>query len=404
MTNRALLLAAVASGTSTIANALVADDTLVTADAVAALGAAVRPDGDIGGWVVDGLGGPPAPSRTVRIWCGMAGTLARFLPAVCAAGRGTFAIDADPQLRGRPLQPLIAALTAQGARVGPEGATSLPIELTASGLSGGRVVVHGTATSSQFLSGLMLAAPFARRPTTFDTALSVSESYVDLTAYAMREFGVHAARHDGIIEVPTGAYRAARVTVSPDPSTTSYFLAAAAVTGSTVTLPGVHLPAWPTGDLALVGFLERMGCRVLSRNPLMLAGPDKLAGVEANMSDSSDVFMTLACVAPFASSPTSITGIRHTRYKESDRISAVAANLGAAGVRVDVGADRITIHPARPRSARLPTFRDHRIAMSFAVLGLRVPLELEDAEVVGKTCPTFFELWRNTGALVRRIP
>ena len=205
---------------------------------------------------------------------------------------------------------------------------------------------------------------------------------------------------DATISVAPQRYRACSHSVEPDASTASYFLGGAAVSATTVELPGLDLDATRQGDIRLAYLLERMGCRVVKRAPLTLRGTPDLRGIEANMGDCSDVFMTLACVAPFANSPTTIRGIEHVRRKETDRIEAVSTNLARLGVSTEVGTDFLRVHPATPQSARLPTFRDHRIAMAFSVIGLKVPVEIEEPEVVAKTCPSFFELWRRSGARV----
>jgi 3-phosphoshikimate 1-carboxyvinyltransferase len=220
----------------------------------------------------------------------------------------------------------------------------------------------------------------------------------------MAAFGVGVVRGDGALAVRPGGYRAAQLEIEPDVSTASYFLASAALTGTTVTLGGLDLDATGQGDIELVSHLQRMGCVVTGRSPLSLRGPERLAGVDVDMGSSSDVFMTLACVAPFADGPTTIRGVGHARVKESDRVGATAANLRRLGLQVDEGPDHLTIHPGRPRTARLPTYEDHRIAMAFSLIGTRVPVELCEPEVVAKTCPTFFDLWRRTGAVVEALP
>jgi 3-phosphoshikimate 1-carboxyvinyltransferase len=198
--------------------------------------------------------------------------------------------------------------------------------------------------------------------------------------------------------VAPGGYRATEFEIEPDASTASYFLASAALTGTTVELPGLDLSRTNQGDTELVGFLQQMGCEVTESGNLELTGPLQLQGVEVDMGNSSDVFMTLACAAPFADGPTTIEGIGHARVKESDRIAATAENLRRLGIEVDEGPDHLRIHPGTPRTARLPTYEDHRIAMAFSLIGTHVPVQLEDPTVVHKTCPTFFELWRATGA------
>lgn len=408
LTNRGLLLAGVAAGRTRLIAPLVADDTEVMMAALRTLGATVQqvPGSDGKEVVVDGLGGPPvAAGDGSAVDCGMAGTVGRFLVPVLAAGCGRFAVDGHPQLRRRPLGPLLAALRAQGAGIEGE---SLPLALHAAGLAGGTVDVDASV-SSQFLSGLALAAPLARSDTTLRFGRLVSAPYLDLTLVAMRAFGASVVRGEGSLRVAATGYRAAAFEIEPDVSTASYFLASAAVTGTTVTLPGLDLDGTGQGDIELVSHLEAMGCRVVGRAPLSLAGPPRLRGVQVDMNASSDVFMTLACVAPFADGPTTITGIGHARVKESDRVDATARNLRALGIEVEEGPDWLRVVPpaggytAPVRPVRLPTFEDHRIAMAFSLIGLRAGVELEDPAVVAKTCPAFFSLWPRTGALVEAI-
>lgn len=399
LTNRALLLAALAGGRSTLERPLVSDDTEAMAGATRALGCTVASLDGAGAVTVDGLGGPPRGGG--RVWCAMAGTVARFVAPVLAAGSGRYEIDGDEQLRRRPLRALVDALRAQGARV--EG-DALPLTVFGAGLAGGDVSVDASI-SSQFLSGLLIAAPLARAPTRLRFDRLVSRPYLALTIEAMRAFGVEVASEPGLVAVAPARYRAASYKVEPDGSTASYFLAAAALTGATVTLPGLALGASAQGDLGLVGLLERMGCAVVGdAEPLTLSGPPRLAGIEAEMGDSTDVFMTLACLAPFADGPTTIEGIGHARVKESDRVGATAENLRRLGVEVQEGPDHLRIHPGAPSTARLPTYDDHRIAMAFALVGLKSPIELEDPAVVSKTCPEFWDLWRCTGADVQELP
>jgi 3-phosphoshikimate 1-carboxyvinyltransferase len=399
LTNRALLLAGVAAGRSRLIGPLVADDTEVMAAVLRALGARVTTvDGadGVGGAeiMIDGIGG--APAGDADVYCGMAGTVGRFIVPMLAAGSGRFTVDAHPQLRRRPLGPVLAALRAQGAVIDGE---SLPLTVTATGLGGGEVDVDASI-SSQFLSGLLMAAPFARAASSLRFGALVSAPYLELTVDVMRAFGVRVQRGDGVLRVAPGSYRAAELEIEPDVSTASYFLAAAALTGTTVTLPGLDLDATRQGDIELVSHLERMGCVVAGRAPLSLTGPQQLRGVDVDMGNSSDVFMTLACVAPFADGPTTISGVGHARVKESDRVGATAENLRRLGITVDEGPDYLRVHPGRPHTARLPTFEDHRIAMAFSLIGAQVSVELEHPMVVAKTCPTFFDLWRRTGAVV----
>ncbi len=394
LTNRALLLAAVAGpGDSHLVNPLLADDTYAMLAAVRALGAKVEPDSR-GDWLVRGLNGPP--HGHAEISCGMAGTAARFLLPMLAAGHGRFVIDAHPQLRRRPIGPLLDAVIAQGAVL---AGGALPLTLFAQGLSGGELQVDASI-SSQFLSGLLMAAPLASNPTRLSFETLVSRSYLSLTLEVMGAFGVHPSVERQAVSVPPSRYRAAQYVVEPDVSTASYFLASAALTGTTVRLPGLDLERTAQGDIEMVRYLQAMGATVVHGDPLTLRGPEQLRGIEVNMGDSSDVFMTLACVAPFAQGPTTIEGIAHARVKESDRIAATAENLERLGIEVEQGADFVRIKPGLPRPARLATYDDHRIAMAFSLIGTRVPVVLEDPGVVAKTCPAFFELWRRSGASI----
>jgi 3-phosphoshikimate 1-carboxyvinyltransferase len=395
LTNRALLLASLADGESLIQRPLLADDTLVMRGAVGDLGASLDKSSE--GLVVRGLGRAPiaAPHGTA-VWCGMAGTAARFLLPVCAAGSGRFRFDADQQMRERPMAPLVRVLVGLGATITPPSAIAFPFELGAAGLRGGDVVVDGSV-SSQFLSGLLLAAPYAQEEFTLRSQLRVSRSYIDMTLDVMRAFGV-AAHDDGdAIRVPVDRYRGRHFVVEPDASTASYFLAIAALTATEVTVPGLSRSATRQGDVAFLEILEEMGCEVTNNDPLTLRGTPQLAGVEADMSDCSDVFMTAACVAAYCDGPSRFTGIGHVRAKESDRLDAVAHNLGLLGVRTDLGPGELTVYPGVSRSATLPSYRDHRIAMAFSAMGARSPVEILDPGVVAKTCPPFFDLLKTIG-------
>jgi 3-phosphoshikimate 1-carboxyvinyltransferase len=401
LTNRALLLAAVADGQSVIDSLLLADDTIVMIDALGQLGVHQRGTVFDDGYAsarLTGLGGAPAGPR--EVYCGMAGTVGRFLVPMLAAGTGEFKVDAHEQLRRRPLGPVLQALRAQGATVDGE---SFPLTLTADGLAGGQIDVDASV-SSQFLSGLLMAAPLAKGPTVLRFGQAVSAPYIQLTLDVMRAFGVEPEIGAGEIVVTPAAYRAVRYQVEPDASTASYFLASAALTGKTVTLPGLSREVTHQGDIEIVDFLHQMGCQVdadpEADGAVRLTGPAQLHGVDVNMQNSSDVFMTLACVAPFADTPTTIEGIGNTRVKESDRIAACAENLLRLGIRVEEGPDWIRIHPGTPTTAVLKTYEDHRIAMAFSLIGTHTPVILEDPGCVAKTAPMFFEIWPQTGASV----
>ncbi|MFG3496005.1 3-phosphoshikimate 1-carboxyvinyltransferase [Streptomyces sp. NPDC047928] len=399
ITNRVLLLAAAAQGRSRVGAPLVSDDTVAFRAALAALGVDVTDDGD--DWLVTGLGG--APRATGPVWCADAGTAARFLPPFAACGDGTVVFDGSEQLRARPLRPLVDALTRLGADIrttdtGPApapgltgGDLPLTVRATDGGLAGGELVLD-SSTSSQYLTGLLMAAPLMRTPLTVTVRGLVSTPYIAMTRSLMRRFGAGVeTAGPSALRVRPGGYRATDLAVEPDASTASYFYAAAAVTGSTVLVPGLG-PDSLQGDLGFTDVLRLTGARVRDTpEGREVTGPDVLrGGFSVDMGDVSDTFMTLAAIAPLADGPITITGIAHARLKESDRIAAVAGNLRALGVRVDEGPDRITVRPGPVTPARIACRRDHRIAMSFSVLGLRAPgLTFDDPACVSKTFPGF---------------
>lgn len=403
ITNRALLLAAAARGRSRLYAPLRSDDTLAFRSALAELGVRVTEHSKravVGGqtgateyWEVTGLGG--GPSGDADIWCADAGTAARFLTPFAAAGTGRFTFDGSPQLRARPLAPLAAALARLGAEVDPGPDGTLPLTVRANGLGGGGIDL-AAGQSSQYLTGLLLAGPLMRTPLTVRTEGLVSRPYVDMTLALMRRFGVDAEVEGGVYTVRPGAYTGTDLVIEPDASTASYFLAAAAVTGTSVTVPGLGESSLQ-GDLRFADVLRRTGARVrIGRDSTTVTGTGPLrGGFTVDMGEISDTFMTLAAIAPLADAPITIRGIGHARLKESDRIAAVAENLGAIGITADTGPDWITVHPGRPGGARISCRRDHRIAMAFSVLGLRVPgIALDDPACVVKTFPDFHAEFR----------
>lgn len=368
------------------------DDTLAFAGGLRSLGFDVETGG--GTWSVAG-GGGRIPAREADIWCAEAGTAARFLLAAAAAGRGRYRFDAAPQLRRRPLALLLDALRTQGARTEPAAAEGLPLTLEAAGLTGGALRLPGRI-SSQFISALLMAAPLGERPLELVVDGLVSRPYVDMTLTMMEQFGVTAEhRRDDRFRVPCGTYRARDYLVEPDASTASYFFAAAAVSGGRVRVLGLQRRGGLQGDVRFLDALEVMGCEI-SDDPegVSVAGPATLAGLDIDMADMSDTFMTLAAVAPYAASPVTMTGVANVRLKESDRIAAMETNLRRLGVPTESGPDFLRVYPATPNAGHVDPHGDHRIAMSFAVLGLRTPgVVIDDPACVAKTCPDFFAVW-----------
>jgi 3-phosphoshikimate 1-carboxyvinyltransferase len=401
VTARALFLAACAAGATRLMHPLRADDTEAFAAGLAALGYRVDSSGPA--WLVTGSpAGPPAAEA--EVYCRDAGTAARFLPALAACGRGRFRFDASAQMRRRPVGPLAEALRALGAEVRYEGDEGrLPLTVTADGLAGGHVTLDASV-SSQFLTALLMAGPLMRDGLTITVTGLVSAPYVAMTAEMMRRFGATVRQEDAadvgaegagvaVFRVAPGGYEARDFEVEPDASAASYFLAAAALTGHTVTIPGLGSGALQ-GDVEFSRVLERMGARVTAGpDAVSVTGTGTLRGIEVSMRDISDTMPTLVAIAPFADSPVRITDVGNTRVKECDRLDACAAALRALGVPVATGRDWIEIWPATPKGAVIGCRGDHRIAMSFAVTGLRTPgLTLDDPGCVRKTFPAFHEV------------
>jgi len=381
LTNRALVAAALADGVSTLRGVLFADDTEAMLASLQRLGVQLDIDRDREVVVVHGTDGE-IPVSEAELDARQSGTTARFLLPLLALGHGRFRLDGDAQLRNRPLGPGIDALRQLGVRIVEEGAAGhLPVVVEANGLSGGSVTIDGEV-SSQFLSGLMLAAPCAQSDLTIAvTGRQVSRPYVEMTAGVARQFGAT----DG-----ASGYRAADVTIEPDASAASYFFAAAAITGGRVTVRDLGAGS-VQGDIAFVDVLGRMGAIVDKTSDSITVRGAPLAGVAADLSDLSDTAPTLAVVAPFASSSTEVRGIGFIRSKESDRIAAVVSELHRCGVDAIEQPDGFVVHPGAPHGATIETYGDHRMAMSFALLGLVTPgVEIRDPECVAKTFPAYF--------------
>ncbi|MFE9427168.1 3-phosphoshikimate 1-carboxyvinyltransferase [Kitasatospora sp. NPDC006697] len=389
ITNRALLLAAAAAGETLLGAPLVSDDTVAFRDGLRELGVeVVERDG---GWLVRGLG--RGPQGRGKVWCADAGTAGRFLPVFAAAGAGEFGFDGSEQLRVRPLGPLVKALEALGAEVLAGEGGGLPLRVRSTGLRGGELVLE-SGTSSQYLTGILLSAPLMERPLTVRAPGLVSKPYIDMTLAMMRHFGAApAVGPDGRIQVPAGGYRARDLRIEPDASTASYVFAGAAVTGRSVTVRDLGSGSLQ-GDLRFAEVLRLTGAKVeIGPDATTVTGTGQLrGGFEVDMGDISDTFMTLAAIAPLADAPITITGIGHARLKESDRIAAMADNLRALGAEVADGPDWITITPGPLHPAEIACHRDHRIAMSFSVLGLRsAGITLDDPDCVSKTFPEFHQ-------------
>lgn len=398
LTQRYLVCAALADGSSTLNGPLIADDSRVLAENLARVGAGIQLDESRPSISVRGVGGMPDVDGA-ELNAGAAGTAMRFLTALACLGNGRVRIDGSARMRERPIGALVEGLTQLGARIGYEHQEGFPpLYILASGLAGGEVIFE-TPPSSQYLSAILMAAPYAARDVMIrvEGALN-SRPYVSMTLGVMGVMGVDALESEGGTRfiVPAGQrYRGGSHVIEPDASAATYFLAAAAVTGGRVRIGGLgSLSA--QGDAKFAAVLERMGCRVeIDASQTILHAPPKgaLLGIDVDLNAMPDTAQTLAVTALFAKGPTRIRNVSNLRIKETDRIAALAAELARVGAKVDVHTDGLTVFPpARLLPAAIETYDDHRMAMSFAVAGLpHGGITIRGAGCVSKSFPDFFE-------------
>ena len=393
LTNRALVIAAIADGPSTMTGALDSDDTRVMVDSLQRLGIAVEHDPGASTITVQGCSNK-IPANEADLYVANSGTSLRFLTAMLATASGTFRLDGTPRMRQRPVADLLQALNGLGADATSDLETGCPpLTLKASGLDGGYAFVRGDV-SSQFLSGLLMALPYSRETTSVEVeGVLVSRPYVAMTLSVMETFGVKVNnRKDRRFDVYPGRYTGRAYAVEPDASAASYLFAAAAITGSTITVEGLGTESIQ-GDLAFVDLLEHMGCTVVREPDSTTVTGGPLRGIDVDMNAISDTVMTLAVVALFASGITRIRNVGHIRHKETDRIAALAIELRKLGATVEEQSDGLILFPpATITPARVATYDDHRMAMSFALAGLKAPgVTILDPACVAKTYPGFWD-------------
>lgn len=397
LTQRALIAAALAEGSSRLLGPLASEDTHFTMQALRAMGVACD-DSDPDCWHIQGTGGRIAEPEG-DIFLGNNGTATRFLTSVAALGRGRFHITGSERMRQRPILPLMEALRGWQVVIASDAGTGCPpLTLQANGLAGGRTVLP-EGKSSQYLSSLLLVAPYAATPAELEVRGEIlSKPYVLMTLAVMADFGVRVEATPALnaFRIPQGRYQGRTYAIEGDASGASYFWAAAAVTGGRVTVANVPVPSLQ-GDAKLLPYLARMGCEIEQTDAgIAVTGPEALEGIEVDMGDMPDVAPTLAVVAAFAEGTTIIDNIAHLRIKECDRLSAVVSELRKLGAEVEEEPARMIIHGKRGGSnlhgAEIATYNDHRMAMSFAVAGLRIPgVRIADEQCVVKSFPDFWE-------------
>lgn len=408
LTNRALLCAAFAKGHSRLTGALRSDDTEVMVAALRKIGVGVIESGS--GCVIDITGlsrdQDSSPSGHFELFIGNSGTTIRFLTAALSAMGGDFRLCGVPRMHQRPIGDLVDALgpVCDGSVTCESPGGCPPVRIATRGWTGKSIKVAGSV-SSQYLSGLMMAAPIAGQATRIEVVGElVSLPYVEMTARIIRDFGVpcswasasslsqvhdHAERV--ILIDGRGGYHARDYDIEPDASAASYFWATAAITGGEVTVSGLSADALQ-GDVRFVDCLEKMGCQVRrAADGITVSGPERLRGIDIDMNSISDTVQTLSVVALFAEGPTVIRGVAHNRFKETDRIGDLACELRKLGAEIEETDDGLAIHPRPLRPAILETYDDHRMAMSLALAGLRTAgVRIKNPVCTAKTYPNFF--------------
>ena len=396
-TQRAMVIAALAEGESILQDPLLSDDTRILAAALGDLGADIRSEGTR--TVIRGNGGRPArPSREIHL--GNNGTAMRLLAGVASLGEGPVVLTGDPRLRERPMKPLLEALTVLGVDVRTDKGCP-PAAIRGGRLRGGKVVLRDIE-SSQYVSAILIAAPFADEETVVVLEGRVpSLPYIALTVETMEAFGAKVAmdRPDRFVVKSRQHYRGRKYQIEGDASSASYFFLAAVLTKGRVRVENIN-PRTSQGDIAFLTLLERLGCRVLrGENHVVIEGAELPGGEMAfDLGSMPDMVPTLAVLSALRPGRSVIRNVAHLRFKESDRLAALVNELRRTGVAADQIADGIAVTGGSPRGAVIATYNDHRIAMSFAVLGLAVPgMVIEGGQCVGKSFPGFWSALEELG-------
>ena len=392
-TQRALITSALADGRSIIRDALISEDTEHLIEALQSLGATIAQERhDL---VVDGTGGKLATPSSA-IYLGNNGTGFRFLTSTVALGHGTFVLDGNSRMRQRPIQPLIDALNMMGVKACCiEGNGCPPVEIRAEGLPGGKTCLT-RGLSSQYVSSLLLAAPYAEKDTEIEVRTPLpSWPYINLTLDVMASFGVEVSvSEDRLFHIKAAqAYQPREYAIEGDLSSATYFMAAAAIVGRPIKISNVN-PNSLQGDLRFLEILETMGCKVsTSGEGVEVAGPlSNHEDLSFDLNDAPDMVPALAVVSAFRKGKTTLKNILHLRVKESDRVAALTCELRKIGARAEEIADEMIVQGIAGHGAEIDCYSDHRIAMSFAVAGLAIEgISIKDPACVKKSFPDFWE-------------
>ena len=395
ITNRALLLASLADGTSNLSNVLFSDDSRHFLDCIQKLGINTIVSEESHKVIIHGNNTNFPDSADIYV--GSAGTAARFLSATLGVAHGTYTLDSSEQMKRRPMLPLIEALQSLGCEVKYlEQEGHFPFILKANGFGNDCISIN-IDSSSQFLSALLIASVSSDRDITINVSGTHGMAYIEMTINMMKQFGVDVIKNNNSFIIKSGQkYNSLDYNIEPDASGAAYMYALSPLLGLTMSVKGITNNSLQ-GDVQFIHVLGDMGCVISesSDGDLIVAPPvdNILHGIDLDMSSFSDQAITLACIAPFASTPTTIRGIGHIRLQESDRLSAMSTELKKMGIKVDEGPDYITIYPGSPIPAEIDTYDDHRMAMSFALIGLKTPgTVINNPECCAKTFENYFDV------------
>ncbi len=388
-TNRALIAASLADGPTTMLYPSASDDSMVLIKALREFGVTITEGDD--SLEITGTGGKPRPpSKTIHI--GNAGTAMRFLTTFASLTEGETTITGDEQMLRRPVGDLLDALKLAGVKSSSNNGYP-PVTVYGGHFTGGRVLINGTI-SSQFISSLLLSAPYAKQPVHIKVQGQVSSlPYVDMSLYVMRLFGAEVTAMDPSTYLVSNKQRYIGQTfhIEADASSATYFFSAAAITGGRVVVKNLS-PDSLQGDIQFIDILSEMGCKVARHPESIEVEGGKLYGTDIDMNALPDCVPALAIVAAFAQGPTNISNIRHLQYKESNRMSALSTELSKIGAEVELHEDGLTIHPRPLHGSVIETYNDHRMAMSFAIAGLRIKdMVITNPSCVTKSFPDFWD-------------
>lgn len=393
ITNRALLLASIAKGKSRLSNVLFSDDTRHFMKCLQSLGFNIQID-ELNK-VVDIVGGRPLEKATIDV--GSAGTAARFLTAYLAHFPGEYVISASEQMKKRPMKPLLDVLSHLGADIKClESDGHLPIKMIGGTLTKKCELALSGEQSSQYLSALLLSGNLLEQMTISPIGSETAKAYIEMTLKMIIAFGGNVSFENGTYVVRHSDYTAQDYMIEPDVSSACYFYAMAALTGGSVTVKNVH-PSSLQGDIKFLDVLRQLGCEIVeTAQGVQVNGKSngKYHGIEVDMNDFSDQTMTLAALAVFADSPTTIHNINHMQFQETDRITAIIAELTRMGIRCERTSDGIVIYPGSPKPTDIQTYDDHRMAMAFSLIGLRSKgIRIMDHGCTRKTFENYFDLF-----------